>query len=948
MSPAAPVPAGLPPIKPDGRTAAGWILLSLAAILLTVWSFRPAEKVLDASLDGSNFGSYAYFTAHGFHFGRDVVAVTGPYGFVNYGFVYNGELFWTRFALELAVKGAFAALVLWFFCAAESKIWRWGWLAAIAVSAPLIEDTCYDLCILLGGIYLLIPRREGGRGAGLCAVAALLAFLSLCKGTQVFFALGTMGLVILHAIVRRDFRRCLIIVTAFGAAFVGFWLGAGQNPLDIPAFLRGVQETASGYNNAMGLDEPLTTTRFGLGVLITLVLAAVAAAWLGRRSLPHVLACIYFAGFAFTQWKHGFVRADGHVFIFFVFGISAALIPMMIVAGAPGSRAARIVAASAALAALAAGIAATSAHTSVPALVTALRTSIGPKLQQIFHPVATRAQLQAGLDFHRRKYGLPELSKKIGERTIDFFGSDHAFIPLNDLRYHPRPVGGGNFTVYTEYLKSLNETFLRDPSRRPDFYLIKTEILDDRLLTQEDSRSFPALLHLYRPVATERGLSLLEKIPAPVIPPPPRPVSSQAFHWDEAIKLPPQSSTDQELTLVSFELELNWLGRLRALFYKPPQVHLSVSGSGIVHGGNMRLIPAMFRSPVILSPLVEDTLDLLGLYTEADGKRVQDFRLTTDHPKLFQSDRLRVDFYRLPRPAVVPAAGEILALARFPASNLGAETMEPVSFPHYLEKFVVGFHAPSRAVFPLNGTERVVDLEFGVEPGAYSNGNATDGVVFNLDVQSSGGGRQTVFRRHLDPLRQNADRGDQSAHVALPPVSAGSKLVLAAEPGPNHDRAWDWSYVTKFIVERGAFHVDQFPGFNVAPVEVEGDGAGAVNIGERSVFMLNAPGRVTFVLSGREQQLSFSGGLMPGAYSEGGRSDGTAFVAELQQPDGSTRQIFYRLVNPRDKPAEAGLQTFTVTLPPHAAGSRLSLRTDAGPAGDRSWDWSYLCDVHLE
>ena len=78
-----------PPSTWISRAKSGFIIAGI--IFLTVWSFRPANTVLDASLDVSNYGSYAHFTAKGSNFGSDVVAMAGPYGFINYGFVYSGE-----------------------------------------------------------------------------------------------------------------------------------------------------------------------------------------------------------------------------------------------------------------------------------------------------------------------------------------------------------------------------------------------------------------------------------------------------------------------------------------------------------------------------------------------------------------------------------------------------------------------------------------------------------------------------------------------------------------------------------------------------------------------------------------------------------------------------------------------------------------------------------------
>jgi len=84
------------------------------------------------------------------------------------------------------------------------------------------------------------------------------------------------------------------------------------------------------------------------------------------------------------------------------------------------------------------------------------------------------------------------------------------------------------------------------------------------------------------------------------------------------------------------------------------------------------------------------------------------------------------------------------------------------------------------------------------------------------------------------------------------------------------------------------------------------------------VFMLNAPGALEFALTGRERTLFFDGGLIAGAYTGGGHSDGAEFIVELRRPDGSIEPVYRRLLNPVDLPADRGTQHFTVPLPAHA------------------------------
>lgn len=946
-----------PPDAPGSSAIRGYSGFQYALILagivfLTLWSFRPTDTVLSASLDVSNYGSYSHFTATGYHFGREVVAMAGPYGFIPYGFVYTGELYWTRLALELLVKGSFSVLVFWFFLRSRSRAWRWVWLAAIFATAPLIEDTPYDLAVLLAGLYLILHFEDRKSLWPAFLASALLALLSLCKGTQLAYVAPTLVLVAVAAIFTRRVRRGLAIAAAFTISYLAFWALAGQDFRDIPGFLRGVNSLASGYNEAMGLDEVPRATHLGLGLLGLLVLSALVGAWLNRRQRPALLACLLLAGFAFTQWKHGFVRADGHIFIFYLFGVAAAAIPVVLTSSRETLAAPviRWILRGLTSASLVLALIASDHGHSAGNWLGALRSHLPPKLHAAFHPAAHQVELQAGLSVAESKFALPTLREKIGRHTVDFFGSDHGFIPLNQLNYHPRPVGGGSFNVYSEYLKKLNETFLLDPVRRPDFYLVKPQILDGRLLSGDDSRMYRPLLYNYEPVETERSVVLFQRREAPT-PPAPSPLSTQSFRWAETVVCPVPAA--DEIVLASFEIDLNWLGRLRAFFYKPPPVYLSLSPSAagipIEHRESVRLIPALARSPVIFSPVIENIHDILGLYTTEAGKRLQDFRVHTSFPNFFQSNHLKVTFYRLPRPPAAKQAEAVSARTRFPCSNLGAESATPPAFPHYLDdRYVVGFHAPSRAVFPLTGAERALNLEFGMEPATYTNNGATNGVTFIVELKQPSLGEQTLYRRHLDPLKNPAERGPQRDRVVLPPaIQAGSKLTVRTDPGPYGDNAWDWSYFTRVDAEKGPYVADQFPGFASLPEKVDGDYASAMNTGERMVFMLNAPGRLTFPLHGTEARVTFGGGYMPGAYTGDGHTDGAEYIVELVTPAGTVKPVYRRTLNPRDVANDRGFQNFSIDLPPHADGSKLVVRTDPGTAGDGSWDWTYVSDVAI-
>jgi hypothetical protein len=84
---------------------------------------------------------------------------------------------------------------------------------------------------------------------------------------------------------------------------------------------------------------------------------------------------------------------------------------------------------------------------------------------------------------------------------------------------------------------------------------------------------------------------------------------------------------------------------------------------------------------------------------------------------------------------------------------------------------------------------------FGLLPGAYQNGNDTDGVEFVIEFVSASGRTTELLRRFLDPMRQEADRPAQRFTLE-PPKEKGGKLIFRALPGPRGSQSFDWSYWT--------------------------------------------------------------------------------------------------------------------------------------------------------
>jgi hypothetical protein len=104
-------------------------------------------------------------------------------------------------------------------------------------------------------------------------------------------------------------------------------------------------------------------------------------------------------------------------------------------------------------------------------------------------------------------------------------------------------------------------------------------------------------------------------------------------------------------------------------------------------------------------------------------------------------------------------------------------------------------HAPSRFAFRKPLGARWLTGTFLIVEGAYTNSNpadATDGAVFGITWTPTGGQRQEVFSRFLNPHANAADRGHQSFDVELPADAEGS-IELTVSPGPQGKNTYDWT-----------------------------------------------------------------------------------------------------------------------------------------------------------
>ena len=936
---------GLPAVL---RPFVSWrgVVLGILWLILGIYYLTPVWRVLEPDLDSSIHATYAHFTAHGYQFGSQVNTTAGPYGFVMFGWDYSGELFWTQLALQVFFTLGLSALILWFLCAApRSTGWHWAWLAAMLLELN-VGDTLFTFTILLSGLFLILNYSRPDRLAASVAAAVFLAFLSLIKGTQLAETFGGLFCVALMALLTRSWRRAGWIAGGYLLGLTGWWLAAGQNPLHLPAYVEAISHIAQGYNEAMALVTPVRLLVIG-AAMTTGLLTLLAWTAVHRRANPAMLAsCVLLAGVTYVSWKHGYVRSDGHMYIFVDFACVAAFtVPMLehILGLRSRHLLARGITLFFPLAVAAFSIA--GSQELYPGRMIDLIRNVGPQWAHNFHALLTaddlKDQSDTALGLRRATYDLPRVREAVGSASIDFFGHEIGLLLLNGFNYQPTPVCCGTYGVYNRFVKELNNRHFADPATRPDFILLKLQTIDHRFVAIDDSLSLLTILNLYQPVLLEDDALLLKVRPGATKPVPPHLLSTQGIRLGEDVTVP-EVGPDQML-LFSFSLPSSLAGNALAFLYKPPLLFMDLQGDGLTQTLDQRIIASSVGVPSLLNPTLEGTPDVLALLAGQPGKKVRRLRLHTSSPGCFLADRFTVSFYTVPRPAVA-VTGKLPIYYSHSVFRDPPDYIDPPRdvTPMYRGERVQYLPSPSRAVFTLNGTERQLNLIIGIDEDAYLRGR-TDGVSFSVELEPPGQPPQLLARRSLHPRYVPTDRGKQLLLAPLPPTyQPGSRIVVRTDPVPGGGTAWGWSFVSRLQFVRGNFLHSQFPGFTTLPVAVESVGCGLTTVQDRDALLLNAPSSLLFNLPPSAKEVSFTGGLLEGSYSHGGRTDGVEFIAECLRPDGSVETVFRRWLQPLTVPADRGDQVMHAPLPARPAGSRLRLRVTVGPNGNNAWDWAYM------
>jgi hypothetical protein len=744
----------------------------------------------DSSLDASWQAMLIHAHAEGLQFGRDVIYTWGPWGFLCNGYhlgsLAAGPILAWQVAGQLGIGLALALLTRGL--AAWRRI---AFAAAFLALHWLFLDTAIFVLIALITLSALM-----GRGSPLVRMVAwtlVLGFVSQLKFTYMILSAAAVLASMACWTWRGSPGRAGALACGYAAAVAASWIAAGQSLDNLYPYVMRSLEISSGYAEAMGVDEPWGVFLWGSGLALLCALFL----WRSWRRAPErafgACACGFLAFLLFVVWKESFIRADlvplgGHVFGFFTTVIILGpVLPGLVL----GRRRFHWFDVAPIL-----GLAAV-------ACFDGAYYALAPRVawQRIYGNVRTLGDLagrpgewQRSLEESRSVEALPAVQAAVGRGTVDVYDFNAGKALLNGLNLGARPIFQ-SYQAYTPSLEGYNLRFFQS-ARAPEFLLWSGDPVDSRYPGEDDAMLVAALPGHYEPVLSEGGYWLFRRL-APVSTDPLRldRVLERRVSLDDEVELPLEA--DQAIWLRARAAPNN-LGRIRSLLYKPARIDIATTD----YRGQRRvwrLVPRLAEFGFILAPTLASGADLAALMRGDASSWVRSFHFEAPDGQAEFWSHVDVELFRMPglpfnSPSPVSWLVDLGIFDRAPLS-IKSQEFQQVLGPPELPQRALLLHAEGEMVFATPPGASRFSGSFGIRRGAYTGDGRTKGVEFSIEGLWASGRRELLWRRRLDPVAEEGDRGTQSVALDLP-ADRPAKLVLHTGAGPEHDNRWDWSYVT--------------------------------------------------------------------------------------------------------------------------------------------------------
>jgi hypothetical protein len=816
-----PPPSQAPSAPKASKTSssrAGFFFVAVAGLLFTLSALVPWNAPMPPDeLDSSWIRALHWAHLHHVDFGHDFIFTFGPWGFALQG---------DEPATFKFVIGVWSAFAVAFFAGALQLARRFSstpgkaavglaiFIAVAGIGIEQIQDArLYALGWMLLILHFYVDDRPWAPVKLLLTVC--LALACQIKFSMSFMALVVVGVIAIEQLSRRKLPTYLIVAVA---AYLVWWIAAGQSLGSLPLYLQHSMLIVSGYGQGEGFtsgDDAGSTriTLFIIGAALILTMAAWVYPWgdhFGRRgagkvideaasrgavvALPvgkSLLGIAGVFGVLLLTFKTGFVRHDEHEMIattsllLLSLALGAALWPR--IGKGPGG-VTIIVTCLFSIYTLSVSI---DRYAHAGLFVQMFRT-VGdiPSHIQVARQWATgdpalndryQAEMQAIGDFP-----VPPV-----QGTVDTYSSGQEYVIANGADYDPRPVIQ-SYLAYSADLSQLNADFLAGPSA-PQTLLMRVRPIDSHYPAQEDALSWPQMLSRYDVKDASAGWLMLQKSAQP------RPFTLEPLQHAAATLGQPIAVPDSDDPIwITIHVEPTGWGEAIGAVLRPEELALGIkTRDGTIR--KFRLLADEARAGFLLSPFVPDQMSF-AMLNSPDWKQslgnqqvisVLVAALTPSGVSDSFDDQYSVVFSRLQMQHY--DVSTIAGLKDFAHGNDLVRQLQvldsdgsPAIFALSADKDVFLAPAKTQLLLHVPPNAQVMQLGYGMLDRSFSGTRKSAGVEFSLatlqqQTDSTQAQVNVVWKVTLDPASTPADRGPHLLTTRLPNPPP-SELVLQTTP----------------------------------------------------------------------------------------------------------------------------------------------------------------------
>jgi hypothetical protein len=215
----------------------------------------------------------------------------------------------------------------------------------------------------------------------------------------------------------------------------------------------------------------------------------------------------------------------------------------------------------------------------------------------------------------------PEYTRNlIGSSRADMVPLDVQMLYYNNINYLPRPVPQ-SYVAYDTTLDNINAMHF-SRVRRPEVVLIKTYAIDNRYAFWDESVT-KAALHLNYDywdflgakrdgsLSTRSYLLLKAKKDSHLLPRFEE-ISTLYVKMGQVVKL---NFPATEPIYMKADIQYTALGKIRRLFYQPPELNITLYFDGPMKQYQFRALRQIFQGPVLINKTVMNSIEIKKFYT---------------------------------------------------------------------------------------------------------------------------------------------------------------------------------------------------------------------------------------------------------------------------------------------------------------------------------------------